>query len=43
MPIIQCVKNKCLCGFCAPKAQNKKEFMELIKRTVPVDVFQKIC
>ena len=27
----------------APKAESKKDFMELIKRNVPVDVFQKEC
>jgi len=43
MPIIQCVKNVCICGFCAPKAESKTDFMELIQRNVPVDVFQKEC
>ena len=43
MPIIQCVKSTCLCGFCAPKAESRKDFMELIQRNVPVDVFQKEC
>ena len=43
MPVIICKKDRCLCGFCAPKAENKKDFMELIKRNVPVDVFQKEC
>jgi hypothetical protein len=41
MPVIQCVKLTCLCGFCAPKAESRKDFMELIQRNVPVDVFQK--
>jgi MoaA/NifB/PqqE/SkfB family radical SAM enzyme len=43
MPIIQCKKERCYCGFCAPKAENKKDFMDLIKRNVPVDVFCKTC
>ena len=43
MPIIQCVKDVCICGFCAPKAESKTDFMELIQRNVPVDVFQKEC
>jgi hypothetical protein len=43
MPIIQCVKDICRCGFCAPKAESRQDFMDLIKRNVPVDVFQKEC
>jgi pyruvate-formate lyase-activating enzyme len=41
MPVIICKKDRCLCGFCAPKAENQEDFMELIKRNVAVDVFQK--
>jgi pyruvate-formate lyase-activating enzyme len=43
MPIIKCVKDLCKCGFCAPKAETEKEFLELVKRNVPVDIFQKTC
>jgi pyruvate-formate lyase-activating enzyme len=43
MPIIQCVKDICACGFCAPKAESKLDFEKLIKRNVPVDVFAKPC
>lgn len=43
MPVIECKKKTCVCGFCAPKAESKKDFMELIKRNVPIDVFQKEC
>jgi pyruvate-formate lyase-activating enzyme len=43
MPIIRCVKEVCKCGFCAPKAKSEQDFRELIKRNVPVDVFQKEC
>jgi hypothetical protein len=40
MPVIVCKKKICVCGFCAPKAKSREDFMELIKRNVPVDVFQ---
>ena len=43
MPVIQCVKDICRCGFCAPKADSKEDFMELISRNVSVDVFQRQC
>lgn len=43
MPIIQCIKDICRCGFCAPKADSKEDFMELISRNVSVDVFQRQC
>jgi hypothetical protein len=43
MPIIQCAKQICLCGICAPKAETKQDFMQLITRNVSVDVFQKEC
>jgi pyruvate-formate lyase-activating enzyme len=43
MPIIQCKKEICLCGICAPKAETKEDFMQLITRNVSVDVFQKEC
>jgi pyruvate-formate lyase-activating enzyme len=41
MPVIKCVKKVCVCGFCSPKAEDQKDFMELIKRNVVVDIFQK--
>ena len=41
MPIIQCKKDICLCGFCAPKADNKETFLKLIKRNVINDIFLK--
>jgi len=43
MPVIVCQKAVCICGFCAPKAKSRTDFMDLIKRNVPVDVFQKEC
>lgn len=39
MPQIVCGKDICKCGFCAPKAQTKSEFAELISRYVVGDVF----
>lgn len=41
MPVIQCKKETCMCGFCAPKAENKDSFNELIKRNVINNVFIK--
>jgi hypothetical protein len=41
MPVIKCVKDTCLCGFCAPKAQSREAFDELIRRHVVTDVFSK--
>jgi len=32
MPIIQCVKDICMCGFCAPKADNTDDFRKLFDR-----------
>ena len=32
MPIIKCVKDICMCGFCAPKADNIKDYKELFER-----------
>jgi hypothetical protein len=43
MPIIKCKKQSCFCGICAPKAESQTDFMDLIKRNVPIDVFQKEC
>ena len=34
MPIIQCAKSVCMCGFCAPKAQLKKDFDDLMTRHI---------
>jgi pyruvate-formate lyase-activating enzyme len=38
MPVIQCVKDTCLCGFCAPKAETRSEFDALIRRHVITEV-----
>jgi MoaA/NifB/PqqE/SkfB family radical SAM enzyme len=43
MPIIKCVKPICRWGGWAPKAKIELEFLELIKRNVPIDMFQKTC
>lgn len=40
MPIIQCQKKICLCGICAPKAENQKDFLQLIERNVIESVFE---
>lgn len=32
MPVIKCVKDICMCGFCAPKADNIKDYNELFDR-----------
>ena len=34
MPVIQCVKDICMCGFCAPKADNLNDFKELLDRNL---------
>lgn len=34
VPVIQCKKQKCICGYCAPKAQNGKEFAEIMQKHV---------
>jgi hypothetical protein len=32
MPVIQCKKNKCYCGLCAPKAQSQQEYREIMTK-----------
>jgi MoaA/NifB/PqqE/SkfB family radical SAM enzyme len=34
MPVIKCVKDICMCGFCAPKADNLNDFKELLDRNL---------
>ena len=34
MPVIQCVKDICACGFCAPKADNIEDFNKLLTRNL---------
>jgi pyruvate-formate lyase-activating enzyme len=34
MPVIKCVKDICICGFCAPKADNYDDFKELLDRNL---------
>jgi pyruvate-formate lyase-activating enzyme len=31
-PVIQCKKNRCLCGLCAPKAENLTDFQTIMKK-----------
>ena len=38
MPVIQCAKSICLCGYCAPKAEKLDDFKDLISRHVVTDV-----
>jgi len=40
MPIIKCIKSICLCGYCAPKAENIEDFKDLITRNVITDVIK---
>lgn len=35
---IKCIKTTCMCGYCAPKAENLQDFKDLIKRNVITDV-----
>lgn len=32
LPVIQCKKTKCLCGLCAPKAQHRDTFDQIMKK-----------
>jgi pyruvate-formate lyase-activating enzyme len=34
MPVIKCIKDVCVCGFCAPKADNIEDFKELLGRNL---------
>ena len=34
MPVIRCVKDRCACGYCAPKAESPTEFLNLLGRHV---------
>lgn len=40
LPVIKCVKSICMCGYCAPKAENLKDFKDLITRNVITDVIK---
>lgn len=40
LPVIKCVKSICVCGYCAPKAENIKDFRDLITRNVITDVIK---
>ena len=40
MPIIKCKKDICMCGFCAPKAENLDDFLDLVQWNVPKDILQ---
>ena len=32
MPVIRCVKDRCACGYCAPKAETQEDFLNLLGR-----------
>jgi hypothetical protein len=34
MPVIQCAKSKCICGYCAPKAEKREDFENIMKKHV---------
>lgn len=34
MPIINCAKNRCTCGLCAPKAKTQEEFITIMKKHI---------
>lgn len=34
IPVIQCVKDRCICGYCAPKAQSSKDFEDIMQKHV---------
>lgn len=41
MPVITCAKNLCLCGICAPKAEDKDDFKNLMSRTLTnIDILE---
>jgi hypothetical protein len=40
MPVIQCAKSICQCGYCAPKAEELSDFKNLISRNVVTDVIK---
>ena len=42
MPVIECKKELCMCGFCAPKAEKLEDFRGLIFRHVNEDVFDSL-
>jgi hypothetical protein len=40
MPIIQCAKNFCLCGLCAPKSQSIDDFVSIMsKHMIDTNIF----
>lgn len=34
MPVIQCKKNKCMCGLCAPKARNRTDYDTIMEKYI---------
>ena len=40
LPVIKCVKSICICGYCAPKAENIENFKDLLTRNVITDAIK---
>ena len=40
MPVIKCVKDICVCGYCAPKADTQEEINELLKYRINTNVLK---
>lgn len=38
IPVVQCIKSRCICGYCAPKASTFDNFKEIMKKHVVEDV-----
>jgi pyruvate-formate lyase-activating enzyme len=38
IPVVQCIKSRCICGYCAPKAEKFEDFQQLMKKHVTNDV-----
>ena len=41
LPAIRCIKSICMCGYCAPKAENPVDFEKLMNRHI-IDTHLKI-
>ena len=42
MPVIKCVKDICICGYCAPKAESRDQLLDLLSRhVVNVGIFDR--
>lgn len=41
MPVIECKKDRCVCGLCAPKALTRSDFDDIMNKHITQDVFRK--